>query len=39
MRWLMTKHRLSFSAEFKREAAGLVLDQSYSHIEDCCSLE
>ncbi|OUM07949.1 hypothetical protein BW686_07960 [Pseudomonas syringae] len=25
-------------AEFKREAAGLVLDQGYSHIEDCRSL-
>ena len=29
----MTKQRRSFSAEFKREAAGLVLDQGYSHIE------
>ena len=27
-----------FSAEFKREAAGLVLDQGYSHIEACRSL-
>ena len=29
---------LPFSAEFKREAAGLVLDQGYSHIEACRSL-
>ena len=29
----------SFSAEFKREAAALVLDQGYSHIEACRSLE
>ncbi|BBP77364.1 hypothetical protein PHLH7_34680 [Pseudomonas sp. Ost2] len=29
----MTKQCRSFSAEFKREAAGLVLDQGYSHIE------
>lgn len=29
----MTKQRRSFSEEFKREAAGLVLDQGYSHIE------
>ncbi|WP_280315928.1 transposase [Pseudomonas syringae] len=28
----MTKQRRTFSAEFKREAAGLVLDQGYSHI-------
>jgi transposase-like protein len=27
-----------FSAEFKREAAGLVLDQGYSHIEASRSL-
>ncbi len=27
------KHR-TFSAEFKREAASLVLDQGYSHIAD-----
>ncbi|RMO19617.1 Transposase [Pseudomonas cichorii] len=27
-----------FSAEFKREAAALVLDQGYSHIEACRSL-
>ncbi len=31
------KHR-TFSAEFKREAAALVLDQGYSHIEACRSL-
>jgi transposase len=29
----MTKQRRSFSAEFKCEAAALVLDQGYSHIE------
>jgi transposase len=29
----MTKQRRSFTPEFKREAAGLVLDQGYSHIE------
>jgi transposase len=34
----MTKQRRSFSAEFKREAEGLVLDQGYSHIEACRSL-
>lgn len=34
----MTKQRRSFSAEFKREAATLVLDQGYSHIEACRSL-
>ncbi|MFA0926897.1 IS3 family transposase [Pseudomonas syringae pv. tagetis] len=34
----MTKQRRSFSAEFKREAAGLVLDQGYSHIEASRSL-
>jgi transposase len=34
----MTKQRRSFSAEFKREAVALVLDQGYSHIEACRSL-
>ncbi len=34
----MTKQRRSFFAEFKREAAVLVLDQGYSHIEACRSL-
>ena len=34
----MTKQRRSFSAEFKREAAGLVLDQGYSHVEASRSL-
>jgi len=34
----MTKQRRSFSAEFKREAAALVLDQGYSHIEASRSL-
>ncbi|ELQ14996.1 ISPsy24, transposase orfA [Pseudomonas syringae BRIP39023] len=34
----MTKQRRTFSAEFKREAAGLVLDQGYSHIEAARSL-
>ncbi len=28
----MSKQRRTFSAEFKREAAALVLDQGYSHI-------
>ncbi|HBP2512409.1 TPA: transposase, partial [Pseudomonas aeruginosa] len=28
----------TFSAEFKREAAALVLDQGYSHIDACRSL-
>ncbi|HHM9816577.1 TPA: IS3-like element IS222 family transposase, partial [Pseudomonas aeruginosa] len=30
--------RRTFSAEFKREAAALVLDQGYSHIDACRSL-
>ncbi|WP_243787511.1 transposase, partial [Pseudomonas amygdali] len=34
----MTKQRRTFSAEFKREAVGLVLDQDYSHIEASRSL-
>lgn len=34
----MTKQRRTFSAAFKREAAGLVLDQGYSHIEASRSL-
>tara|TARA_R110001599_G_scaffold142157_3_gene322701 strand:- start:152 stop:463 length:312 start_codon:yes stop_codon:yes gene_type:complete len=34
----MTKQRRTFSPEFKREAAGLVLDQGYSHIEAARSL-
>ena len=34
----MTKQRRSFSAEFKREAAGLVLKQNYSYIETSRSL-
>ncbi|MDH4606938.1 transposase, partial [Pseudomonas syringae] len=33
-----TKQRRTFSIEFKREAAGLVLDQGYSHIEASRSL-
>ena len=28
----MSKQRRTFSAEFKREAAALVLDQGYSHM-------
>ncbi|HHM9893642.1 TPA: IS3-like element IS222 family transposase, partial [Pseudomonas aeruginosa] len=32
------KQRRTFSAEFKREAAALVLDQGYSHIDACRSL-
>ncbi|PHN50216.1 transposase [Pseudomonas amygdali] len=34
----MTKQRRTFSAEFKREAVGLVLDQDYIHIEASRSL-
>ncbi len=34
----MTKQRRSFSAEFKRDAAGLVVDQGYSPIEASRSL-
>ena len=34
----MTKQRRSFSAEFNREAAGLVLKQIYSYIETSRSL-
>ncbi|MCU8938627.1 IS3 family transposase [Pseudomonas aeruginosa] len=34
----MTKQRRSFTPEFKREAACLVLDQGYSHIDACRSL-
>jgi transposase len=34
----MSKQRHTFFAEFKREAAGLVLDQGYSHIEAARSL-
>ena len=34
----MCKQRRMFSAEFKREASVLVLDQGYSHIEACRSL-
>ncbi|WP_447864917.1 IS3 family transposase [Pseudomonas aeruginosa] len=34
----MSKQRRPFSAEFKREAAALVLDQGYSHIDACRSL-
>jgi transposase len=34
----MSKQRRTFSAEFKRETAALVLDQGYSHIEACRSL-
>lgn len=35
----MGKQRRSFTAEFKREAAALVLDQGYSHAEACRSLD
>lgn len=31
----MSKQRRSFSTEFKREAAALVLDQGYSPVEAC----
>jgi transposase len=34
----MSKQRRTFSGEFKREAAALVLDQGYSPIEACRSL-
>nr|WP_150777104.1 IS3 family transposase [Pseudomonas fluorescens] len=34
----MTKQRRTFTPEFKREAASLVLDQGYSHIEAARSL-
>lgn len=34
----MSRQRRTFSTEFKREAAALVLDQGYSHIEACRSL-
>ena len=34
----MTKQRHYFTSEFKREAASLVLDQGYSHIEAARSL-
>ncbi|MGU1578718.1 IS3 family transposase [Pseudomonas aeruginosa] len=34
----MSKQRRTFSAEFNREAAALVLDQGYSHIDACRSL-
>ncbi|RSD09012.1 transposase [Pandoraea apista] len=37
-RCLMTKQRRSFSPEFKRNAAALVLDQSYSHVDACRSV-
>ena len=35
----MARPRRSFSTEFKREAAGLVLDQGYSIPEACRSLD
>ncbi len=35
----MSKQRRSFTPEFKREAAALVLDQGYSHTEACRSLD
>lgn len=31
----MTKKRPTFSIEFKREAAGLVLDQNYTYAQAC----
>ncbi len=34
----MDKKRRTFTPEFKREAASLVLDQGYSHIEAARSL-
>lgn len=38
-RCLISKQRRSFTLEFKSEAANLVFDQSYTHIEAACSLE
>lgn len=35
----MARARRSFSTEFKREAAGLVVDQGYSMTEACRSLD
>jgi len=35
----MEKQRRSFSTEFKQEAACLVLDQGYSFLEACRSLD
>jgi transposase len=35
----MARQRRSFSTEFKREAASLVLDQGYSFPEACRSLD
>src|SRR3569833_3291541 len=37
-RCLLCKQRRTFSAEFKRDAAALVLDQGYSHLEASRSL-
>lgn len=37
-RCLITKKRRTFSAEFKREAVGLVLEQGYSLIDASRSL-
>ena len=34
----MSKQRRSFTAEFKRDAAALVLEQGYSHAQACRSL-
>ncbi|KFG94452.1 transposase [Burkholderia paludis] len=34
----MTKQRRTFSPEFKRQAASLVVDQGYSHVEASCSV-
>lgn len=34
----MSKQRRSFSPDFKRQAAGLVLDQGYGHAEACRSV-
>jgi len=37
-RCLMTKQRRLLSPEFKRNAASLVLDQSYRHLNACRSV-
>ena len=35
----MTQNRRSFTPEFKREAASLVLDQGYTHTAACSALD
>jgi len=38
-RCLTSKHRRPFSPEFKQQAASLVLDQGYSHMEASRSVD